>query len=65
MIIMMHYVILDIIICRVHGLQSLRVVDASIMPEITTGNTNAPTVMIGERGADIIRGRKLKPLTHL
>jgi len=41
---------------RVHGLQSLRVIDASIMPTITGGNTNAPTIMIAERGADLIRG---------
>ena len=42
---------------RVHGLQALRVVDASIMPLITRGNTNAPTMMIAERGADLIRAR--------
>lgn len=42
---------------RVHGLQQLRVVDASIMPQITTGNLNAPTVMIAEKMADLIRGR--------
>jgi choline dehydrogenase-like flavoprotein len=42
---------------RVHGLQGLRVIDASIMPLIPRGNTNAPTVMIAERGADLIRGR--------
>ena len=42
--------------CRVHGLENLRVVDASVFPQITNGNLNAPTIMLAEKIADQIKG---------
>ncbi len=46
---------------RVRGVEGLRVADASVMPVVPRGNTNAPTIMVGEKAADLLRGRVLPP----
>ena len=48
---------------RVHGLSNIRVIDSSIFPTIPNGNLNAPTMMVAERGADLIKGNMLPPIS--
>ena len=47
--------------CRVHGLESLRVIDASVFPTLPNGNINAPVIMVAEKMADVILGGPTLP----
>ena len=50
--------VVDPLTMKVHGMENLRVVDASAMPRTTNGNIHAPVLMLAEKAADIIRGRQ-------
>ena len=51
--------------CKVIGVKNLRVVDSSIFPRITNGNTNAPSIMVGEKASDMILGKDPLPRENL
>ncbi len=50
--------------CRVRGIDALRVVDSAVFPTITNGNLNAPTIMVGEKAADMLLGRDPMPASN-
>lgn len=56
-----YFLCLTTIFFQVYGITGLRVIDTSIMPRVTTGNTHAPAVMIAEKGSDMIKARWLTP----
>ena len=52
--------VVDPLTMKVHGMENLRVVDASAMPRTTNGNIHAPVLMLAEKAADIIRGKTIR-----